>query len=238
MKKDNIEPKQKKPAKSVATKKDTVKQDNSKKEATKKVSHKKNVADTPFMPQPKAKVDTEEAKKKKKKRRFFWIFFMVGVVVVSFAAVGAGLYMKYSEKDVFLISITVDPMVVDSRGETHVSGGKTITFEDVNSAQHSLDNLEVMLSYNQYFVYKCSISNRSNKNVSLSFEVSTTQKDNCSLSYLIGGGAELPYTEKVEDVQIAPGQTLSLCVLIRIDDMDYNSYIKGTFSIYVNEAGA
>lgn len=192
---------------------------------------------SPFMPRPKAKqVVEEDDEKKKRKKRFFWIFFMVSFVTVAFGAIGVGLYLRYQETVVYMISLTIDPMVIDARGETHVGGG-AYSFNDTESAEHYLTDLEVMLSYNQYFVYKCTITNKSSNNLDMSFEVSSDQKENCLLSYTIDEQPEAPYDQKVENISIQSYQKIVLYVFIKIDDMDQNAYIKGQLSINISEVG-
>ena len=205
-------------------------------ESVKSKSASKDLVLTPFMPSPKIAETEEETTKKKKKRRFFWIFFVTAFVAVSFSVVGVGLYMRYREESFYMVNITIDPMVVDERGETHVSGGN-FSCSDTDSAEHYLINLEVLLSYNQYFVYKCKIENRSTSDLDFSFEISTEQQTNSLISYKIDDGAETTYTQMVENLSIEKYHATYLYVFIKIDDMDLSAYIKGNFSIYVSEAG-
>ncbi|MBQ7453352.1 MAG: hypothetical protein IJS68_03750 [Clostridia bacterium] len=192
---------------------------------------------TPFMPYSEPAAEEEE-KKKKKKRRFFWIFFIAGFFVISFSAVAVGIYLKYEGEASFLVAITIDPIVVDSRGETHVNGGSVFSFNDTESSEHYLTDLEVMLSYKQYFIYKCTIENKNTEKLDMSFKVECTQITNGQISYQIDDGPETPYTEMVENVSIEPNKTRVVWLIFRIADMDYSSYIKGQLTLYINETEA
>ena len=195
-----------------------------------------NVELMPFMDSIKIAKPEVEPKKKRKKKRFFWMFFVTAFVAVSISAVSVGLYLKYKDQSNYMVSITIDPMVVDQRGETHVGGGK-VSYNDTDSAEHYLVNLEVLLSYNQYFVYVCKIENKSSSDLDMSFQVAIEEKTNSLISYKIDNGSETSYTQAVENISIAKGNSIKLYLLIKIEDMDLNAYAKGNFSINISEAG-
>ena len=167
--------------------------------------------------------------------RYKWVYVVVLIFVVLSISVLVGVLLRHKAESSAKVKIVIDPVVVSEQGDTHVNGGQLINFNKINETEKYVANIDVVLSYNQYFVYNCKVTNSSKKKLYYSFEFESTVCQNATVTYKIDSQGEEAYAEALENLEIEDGQIVMLKIYFKVTDPDYNATIKGAYNFSISE---
>lgn len=182
---------------------------------------------------PEQNNETEIIKKVQRKNKTVWIYFVVLASIVLIIAITMGVFLGVKSKPSSKVSITVDPIVVSSEGETHVDGGQLLRYND-NKVEKYTANIDIGLSYGQYFIYDCKIQNDSDSELCYSFELNNEVCENAVITYSIDDQAEVGYFEPVENCYLNTKQTVVLKIYFRVIDENENALVRGKYEFNIS----
>ena len=161
---------------------------------------------------------------------------LVIVLVILMIAFAIGVTIKTINYNKNKFVITIDPIVVSPQGENHINSAQIYTLASRFDSKEYTSNIEVGLTHNQYFVYKCTFSNNCDKYFNAQLSVNTQMLQNTLISYSIEDGAETAYIDKLDDIIISPNGKLLVYIYVRIDNPDDNAYVLGTMTISIAQS--
>ncbi len=163
----------------------------------------------------------QEEKKKKKKLILiiFFIFFSCAAVIGVIVGVVLGTKKPASN----LLSVTIDPIIVNNASETHIEGAEKFTLDLTNGSKDFTKDLNVQLSGEEYFKYSIEIENDETDKIYFFISLSNLENNGFAITYKIGG-EELAFPAEGEvKGEIAKGQKQKIEILFKMSDSELES---------------
>lgn len=185
------------------------------------------------------KIPLEEKKKKKKKRFFILLFSIIGFFVLCGVALALILSSQtpLKKSNITNLNVTIDPIVVTSQGENHINGAQKFSFgENEEKNKECSAHIEVLLNYQQYIYYSYGFENNGTTNVKIKLDVSLDKIENASLSYSVNDGeVKGDINQNITELTIKPEEKTNIKVFMKIDNINEDAIIKGTFHLFLSE---
>ena len=166
--------------------------------------------------------EPETTKKKKKKKLILILFFTFLSVIVATGGV-MGVVFGLKKPNVNLLSVTIDPIIVNNISETHINGAEKFTLDLTNGSTNFTKDLNVQLSNEEYFKYSIEIENDKIDNIYYIIRLSNIENNGFAITYKTGD-EELGFpTEREVKGEIAIGQKQKIEILFKMSDSELES---------------
>ena len=161
-------------------------------------------------------------KKKKKKKLILILFFTFLSVIVATGGV-MGVVFGLKKPNVNLLSVTIDPIIVNNISETHINGAEKFTLDLTNGSTFFTKDLNVQLSDEEYFKYSIEIENNKIDNIYYVISLSNIENNGFAITYKTGD-EELAFPAESEvRGEIAIGQKQKIEILFKMSDSELES---------------
>ena len=174
-----------------------------------------------------------ETTKKKKKKKLILILFFTFLSVIVATGVVLGVIFGLKKPNVNLLSVTIDPIIVNNISETHIGGAEKFTLDLTNGSKDFTKDLNVQLSGEEYFKYSIEIENDKIDKIYYIISLSNIENTGFAITYKIGNEElSFPITGEVQG-EIAIGKKQKIEILFKMSDSELgNGRVAGklTFS--------
>ena len=161
-------------------------------------------------------------KKKKKKKLILILFFTFLSVIVATGGV-LGVVFGLKKPNANLLSVTIDPIIVNNISETHINGAEKFTLDLTNGSTYFTKVLNVQLSDEEYFKYSIEIENDKIDNIYYVIRLSNIENNGFAITYKTGDEElDFPAENEVKG-EIAIGQKQKIEILFKMSDGELES---------------
>ena len=161
--------------------------------------------------------------KKKKKKKLILILFFTFLSFIVAAGVVLGVVFGVKKPNVNLLSVTIDPIVVNNASQTHIGGAEKFTLDLTNGSKDFTKDLNVQLSGEEYFKYSIEIENNKIDNIYYVISLSNIENNGFAITYKTGD-EELAFPAESEvRGEIAIGQKQKIEILFKMSDSELES---------------